>query len=159
MVEFVGIVLLGFPDFVPGAIRLSGWIRRRARQAADGFRRIVGRGLPAVVYETVPGGGVKLGGGDVTGRASTSATTIEEQVAYLLKRDQDVQRMTDDLGERLRLLEGESARQVASVKREMEQHVARELTAAEAAYRPLRVAGTVALALGLICATVGALLV
>jgi hypothetical protein len=31
--EFAGIVLLGFPDFVPGALRLSGWLRRQWRRA------------------------------------------------------------------------------------------------------------------------------
>jgi hypothetical protein len=40
--EFAGIVLLGFPNFVPGAIRLSGWLRRRGRRAAKRLRRLVG---------------------------------------------------------------------------------------------------------------------
>jgi hypothetical protein len=40
----------------------------------------------------------------------------------------------------------------------MEEHVARELTAALEAYRPLRVAGTFALALGLACVTLATLL-
>jgi hypothetical protein len=28
LAEFVGTVLLGFPDLLPGATRLSGWLRR-----------------------------------------------------------------------------------------------------------------------------------
>jgi hypothetical protein len=40
----------------------------------------------------------------------------------------------------------------------MEGHVARELTAALEAYRPLRVAGTILLAIGLGCVTAAALL-
>jgi hypothetical protein len=60
--EFVGIVLIGFPDFVPGAIRLSGWLRRNARHVADGFRRIFRRPRRGVVVQVGAAGGVALGG-------------------------------------------------------------------------------------------------
>src|SRR5215211_821999 len=42
-IEFVGIVLLGFPDFVPGAVRVSRWLRLRARRAENRLRRMLRR--------------------------------------------------------------------------------------------------------------------
>jgi hypothetical protein len=46
----------------------------------------------------------------------------------------------------------------AEAQRQMEQHVAAELAAATEAYRPLRIAGTAALALGLVLVTVATLI-
>jgi hypothetical protein len=66
--------------------------------------------------------------------------------------------MFDHLGERLSKLEAESPRRLAELRRAMEAHVANELRAALEVYRPLRIAGTVALAVGLVCVTAAALL-
>jgi hypothetical protein len=90
--------------------------------------------------------------------AGTNATTIEERVAYLLRRDQDAQLRVNALEERLSSLEIWSRRRIAEVQQEMERHVAGELTAAEEKYRSLRVAGTVALLVGLICTGLATLL-
>jgi len=97
--------------------------------------------------------------GQLSGIVSTSSEgTLEQKVEYLLRRDEDAQRRANELEARLGRLESESPRRLAELREAMEEHVARELTAALEAYRPVRVAGTGALVLGLACVTAAALL-
>lgn len=63
-----------------------------------------------------------------------------------------------ELTVRLGRLEAESPERLNELRRTMETHVARKLSAALEAYRPLRVIGTIALFIGLVCVTVAALL-
>jgi hypothetical protein len=155
--ELGGIVALGFPDLLPGAVRLSAWLRRFGRRVINRLRRLVRRKpLPVVVSAGV--GGAIAGGISPTGAARTSETTLEGKVDYLLRRDQDAQRQASQFDTRLARLETESPRRLVELRRTMEEHVARELSAALEAYRPLRVAGTVALAIGLACVTAATLL-
>jgi hypothetical protein len=150
--EFAGIVLLGFPDFVPGAIRLSGWLRRQGRRTANRIRRLIGLKPRAVVHNVgaADAVGVSMSASAVVG---TSETTLEGKVEYLLRRDQDAQRQANDFAWRVSRIEEESPERLAELRQQMEEHVARELTAALQVYRPLRVAGTIALATGLACVT------
>jgi hypothetical protein len=149
LAEFVGIVLLGFPDLLPGARRLSGWLRRQENR----LRRLIGR-EPRHVFGTSSVGVAIAAGVSASGIVGTSETTLEGQVAYLLRRDEDAQRKANALAARVNRLEAESPRQIEEAQRQMEQHVAAELADARAEYRELRVAGTLALALGLILVTV-----
>jgi hypothetical protein len=148
--EFAGIVLLGFPDFVPGAIRLSGWLRRRSRAVENRLRRLLRLPPRPFVHKAGVDAavGVELSASAVQ---RTGATTLEDKVEYLLRRDLDAQRQANELTGRVARLETESSRRLAELRRQMEDHVARELTAALEVYRPLRVVGTLALALGLVC--------
>jgi hypothetical protein len=151
--EFAGIVALGFPDLLPGARRLSAWLSRHGRRASNRLRRLVRR-EPRVV--TVTGGlsaGVAIGG-HASAVVSTSETTLEGQVAYLLQRDRDAQEQANAFAARLNQLEADSPRRLAEARQEMEQHVARELALARDEYLDLRVAGTGALVLGLVLVTV-----
>ncbi|HET7856754.1 MAG TPA: hypothetical protein VFL41_09895 [Gaiellaceae bacterium] len=95
--------------------------------------------------------------GVVTGVVSTNATTLEGKVDYLMRRDQDSQ-MFAALAERVNRLETESPQRLDELRRQMEGHVARELMAALEAYRPLRVVGTILLAVGLGSVTTATLL-
>jgi hypothetical protein len=155
--ELGGIVALGFPDLLPGALLLSTWLGRQWRRAANRLRRLVGRKPQDVVVTAgaALGAGVALG---ATAIVSPGATTLEGKVEYLLRRDEDVQRRMTELTVRLGRLEAESPERLNELRQTMETHVARELSAALEAYRPLRVAGTIALVIGLACATLAALL-
>lgn len=82
---------------------------------------------------------------------SPSDTTLESKVDFLMGR-------VELLEARLGGLEAESPQRLAELRRTMEEHVARELTAALKAYRPLRIAGTFSLAIGLACVTAATLL-
>jgi hypothetical protein len=105
--EFAGIVLLGFPDFVPGAVRLSGWLRRRSRAVENRLRRLLRLPPRPVVHKAGAdfGVGVELSASAVVG---TGATTLEDKVEYLLRRDQDAQREANELARRVARVETES---------------------------------------------------
>jgi hypothetical protein len=151
--ELAGIVALGFPDLLPGAIRLSEWLRRQENR----LRPRVGLPPRPVVHTTSVSDGIVFGG-SVSGVVSTSETTLEGKVEYLLRRDQDAQREVNALAARVNDLTAALTARLAEARQEMEEHVARELTAAQEAYRPLRTAGTIALATGLAFVTAAALL-
>jgi len=154
--ELAGIVLLGFPDFLPGAVRFSGWFRRLARRGVNLLRRLVGLSPRGVVHSVGLSGGITMGG-SVSAVVSTGAKTLEDKVEYLLRRDRDAQRAFNDLAGRVSLLETESPRRLAELRGQMEEHVGRELTAALEVYRPLRIIGVVALVVGLGCVTAASL--
>jgi hypothetical protein len=153
LVEFVGIVLLGFPDLLPGARRLSGWLRRQENR----LRRLIGR-KPRHVVVTAGSAMSIAGGFSASGIVGTSETTLEGQVAYLLRRDQDAQREANALAARVKRLEADGPKHLDEAQRQMEQHVAAELAAARAEYREVRIAGTAALAVGLVLVTVATLI-
>ena len=156
--EFGGIVALGFPDLLPGALRVSTWLGRQWRRASNRLRRLVGL-KPRAVVHTVGAGGAISGGGHLSGVVSTSNVgSLEDKVEYLLRRDQDAQRRENELNARLDRIERETSERLAELRGEMETHVAHELDALRVEYRPLRVAGTIALVIGLACVTVAALL-
>jgi hypothetical protein len=154
VIEFVGIVLLGFPDFVPGAVRLSQWLRVSARRVANRLRRVV-RLPPRPTVVTLEGlvHGRSMGRASVTVAVSPGAT-LEEEVAFLLRRDQESQNRINALTERVAEIEGRTPAELEQLRARMEAHVAQELAAARDEYRPLRIVGTIALALGLICMSV-----
>jgi hypothetical protein len=154
LAEFVGIVLLGFPDLVPGAVRLSAWLRQQENR----LRRRIGREPRNVVVTVGAATASAAFGGRAAGIVGTSETTLEGQVAYLLRRDQDAQREGNALAARVSALEAELPRQRDEAQRQMEHHVAGALAAARAEYRELRLAGTFALFAGLACVTVATLI-
>jgi predicted Zn-dependent protease len=153
-IEFVGIVLLGFPDFRPWTVRLSRWLRVRARQVANRLRRLFGLpprptfvDLKAAIQAN---SALRL---SVT-RAAPADATLEEKVDFLLGRDQEAQSSVNTLTDRVAAIEAETPRQLDRLRDQMETHVTEELAAARDEYRPLRIAGTIALAIGLTCMSV-----
>jgi hypothetical protein len=142
--ELGGIVALGFPDLLPGALRLSTWLGRQGRRAANRLRRLVGLGPLGVAHTISVADEVNVAA-SLSGVVSTSNVgSLEDKVEYLLRRDQDAQRRANELGQRLDRLEAESPERLAELRREMEAHVTHELRAVLEAYRPLRVIGTIA---------------
>jgi hypothetical protein len=157
-VEFAGIVLLGFPDFVPGALRLSRWLRVRARSVTNRVRRLLGL-PPGQTFVSIEAADEI----SVADRASLMKSvrpdaTIEERVAFLLTRDQEAQRDVNALTARVDAIETEEPRRLEGLRTETEAHVADALAEARDAYRPLRIAGTIALAIGLACMSVATFL-
>jgi hypothetical protein len=97
---------------------------------------------------------VVVSAGNVSFSKSVSAdATLERKVEFLLQRDQEAQSAANELGERVSAIERESPRQLDELRERMEAHVSTELVAALAEYRPARVIGTIALAIGLGLAT------
>jgi hypothetical protein len=155
LLEFGGIVALGFPDFLPGAQRLSRWLRVRGRSLVNRVRRLLG--LPPL-RTTVSASAALEADSAVGGSAVKSVSaeaTLEEQVLFLLQRDQEAQRDVNTLGARMAAMEAKVPDKLEELRGQMETHVEQKLEAAEASYRSLRVLGAVLLACGLILTTLG----
>lgn len=150
--EFVGIVVMVFPDAFPYALQLSTWLRKHTRAVVDRVRRLLGRPRH-ITFEASTGGVVTLGGRATLLKGVSGSATLEQKVDFLLRRDQEAQRDVDTLREKLEDLAAGASKRLDEVRREMETRFAGELTTALEAHRPLRVLGTLALLIGLGCAT------
>jgi hypothetical protein len=152
--ELFGIVLIAAPDLVPGARRAGAWLSVRTQREVDRLRLAIRRPRHQVVQ--VPGlAHARAMGNPPSVRISVNAdASLDEKVAYLLSRDQDAQRVVNDLAGRVAAIETQLPGQLATLRDEMRTHVAAELAASEADYRPARIGGTIALAIGLVLVTV-----
>lgn len=152
--EFAGVILVAFPDLLPHATRFSAWLRRRTRPVVDRLRLLVG--LPPRQHVLNLSAAAEANAAmrlSVT-KGVRAEATLEEQVAFLLERDQEAQRGANTLSRRIDDLEAAVPGQLDELRGQMHAHVERELTAAVEQHRELRVLGAVALALGLACVTV-----
>jgi hypothetical protein len=149
--EMLGIVLIGAPDLVPGAISLAGWARVqwRALQRRLGFQG--GGGTTTGPLQAR----IEMRGKATISTGGGAMTTLDEKVSYLLRRDRETQRDTNALRARVEDLEGNLARRLEELRGDMKTHVEDELTAAQADWRTARIGGTVALAFGLVLTTLG----
>lgn len=146
--EFVGILLIAWPDFVPFADRVASWFRAALQRGRRWARRRIGR--PTAQRGEVGTAPEQ----DFAGRISPIKTaptewTLEEQVAWLLRRDQEAQRDANELRARIADAEQASARQVEDTRAELTDQFSTELASALAKDRPVRILGTVLLAVGL----------
>jgi len=160
--EFGGIVLLGFPDFIPGARLASRWLGDRSRMVAIRGRRVMTRIRARFRTEHRSGASRISGAGTIeTAGEVTTPQGIHPDVpdvaklAFLIRREEEMRSELADLEKRTTSLETKVPRQLAELRRDLRAHVGDELRVAFAAYRPLRVAGTIAFAIGLTLATLG----
>lgn len=152
--EFGGIVALAAPDLVPYRERASSWLGHRWRATVNPIRRLFGR--PPLV-KLIPVGAsleIRWSVRDGVVKEIAPRSILEEKVAWMLQRDLEAQTEMNSLADRVQDLEGEMQRLVARVRDDLRAQVASEIAGAGAQYRPLRVVGTVALALGLVCTTI-----
>jgi hypothetical protein len=152
LVELTGIVLVGSPDLFPQAQRFSEWLRLRGRRVYDRVRRLLGR---PVVHTVSAGSSVSTAMG-LSARAIVSVAadaSLEDKVAFLLRREQQTQERLADLAEGLTAQREGMARTLSEERASMEAHVADSLSAAHTAYLPLRLLGVALLAVGLGCVT------
>jgi hypothetical protein len=152
--EILGIVLIASPDLVPGAVRAAGWTRRRWRPIENRIRRWL-RLPPRTIFANIGLATEVSGASRISAVVSTGADTIEKQVEFLLRRDQETQKAVNAIHEQL----GEIARAAESgldtLRAEFTSHVAAEIATAQADYRAVRIGGTVALVIGLVLSTAG----
>jgi hypothetical protein len=114
--------------------------------------RLLGR----PVGHTVSLGAAVSGSGGVSARAIVSVAadaSLEDKVAFLLRREELTRGRLDDLTEALHALTDEMARGLSEQRASMEVYVAETLSAAHEAYLPLRLLGIVLLTVGLGCVT------
>jgi hypothetical protein len=151
--ELLGIVLVASPDLVPWALRLVQWIRPRWRRIENRLRRLVGLSPRPIIHEVGIGGAIAVGGNVSAVVGIGPDRSVEEKVAFLLRRDADTQRELNALAERIDSIEAEGQKRAAELRAEMEAHVARELAAANEDYRIARISGAVVLGFGLALTT------
>jgi hypothetical protein len=151
--ELAGIVAVASPDLVPGAVRFAAWLRVRLRRAVDRLRRFIGRPRPQVI-EVGLAGAVATAGSLSFSKSVNANANLEQQVAFLLHRDQEAQRDVNALAKRVTEVEQGAPRRLAELRAEMEAHVEHKLTAAQADFRAARVLGAFALAIGLALTTI-----
>ena len=76
--EFIGIVLIAFPDLLAGALRLSAWLARAARKIEKRVRclvRLPGRNHVVALSSGLSGfGGKRVGHGRTQGRRAPEGT-------------------------------------------------------------------------------------
>jgi type II secretory pathway pseudopilin PulG len=142
--EFAGIVMLAFPDYWP-------WLRRKGATLLDQVRRVIG--WPRNT-DLMPG----TGSLEITARGALVSTppddwTIERKVEFLVKRDLEAQQNFNKLVERIQDNEKEASRRLDAARHEIEERFNRALHAALESYRRLRIAGAVALLVGLFAVT------
>jgi hypothetical protein len=152
--ELFGIALLAAPDFVPGALRAVGWIRVRSRQVENRVRRLLGLPRHATVVG-VTGAASVSAFGQLSTLVETSETTVEGQVAFLLRRDRVTQEAISDVRARLDEVERGSERGRVELRKELRGHVSEALAAARADFRAARIWGAVLLVIGLGLSTWG----
>ncbi len=88
----------------------------------------------------------------------SDGATLEEKVAFLLRRNEETQRTTSALAKRISGIEEDVERRESGLRDELQRHVAAELRSALEADRVLRIFGSGLLATGLACVTVASFL-
>jgi hypothetical protein len=152
VLEFVGIILIAFPDLSPYFVQFSRWLRKHIRALSDRVRRLLGcpKDLRIEVHSA---GEVNLAGRVSVMKSASGTATLEEKVEFLLKRDQEAQGDFNVLRGRIEDVESESSKRLDESQREIRTSFEGKLTAALQEYRSLRIVGVIALVVGLACAT------
>jgi hypothetical protein len=154
--EFLGVVLVGAPDLVPGVRRATVWLAEHGERGIWRVLRVVGVRRPHYVSTGV------AAEYDIAFRSAglvhaTSATTLEDKVAFLLRRDEATQGALQELNDRVVELERETERRLDAEREETEAFVGEALAAQDARYRWARILGAVLLIAGLVCTAVATL--
>jgi hypothetical protein len=126
-VELLGILLVASPDLVPWALRFAGWIRPRWRRFENRLRRLLRLPHRGVTHEVSVSGAIAAGG-RVSGVVDFNRQApLEEQVAFLLRRNVESQNETDALAARIAALEEETRGRLEALRAVLEEHVTRSV--------------------------------
>jgi hypothetical protein len=157
-VELLGILLVASPDLVPWALRFAGWIRPRWRRFENRLRRLLRLPHRGITHEVSLSAAIATGG-RVSGVVDFNREApLEEQVAFLLRRNVESQNETNALAARIAALEEETPGRLEALRAELEAHVSRSVATAKEDYRTARVMGVLVLVLGLVLTTLANLL-
>jgi len=151
--ELLGIVLVASPDLVPWALRLVRWIRPRWRMIENRLRRLLRLSARGTAYEDSATVGLNITINSAAEVGFDPKATLEDKVAFLLRRNSESQKEMNALAQRVAAVETEAPKRAAELRAEMESHVARELAAAKEDYRIARISGAIVLGCGLALTT------
>jgi hypothetical protein len=156
VLELLGVVSLGLPDVIPFGRRFSRWLAARFLRVRNFVRRLLRRKW---IIRVVESGGLSLEGSNVMTVFGITPIggdiPLEEQVALLRAHDVETQKRMNQFDDRLvRFEQGTSAR-IDETRAELQSNVAAALARARVEYRALRIAGAIALLIGLGLSTSG----
>lgn len=157
LIELSGIVLVASPDLFPGAIRLAAWARPRLRWIENRLRLVLPLQPRSVVHNEHVSGTIQVSG-SASAVASTGASTLEERLAFLLRRDAEAQQHLNRLVERVKGLEDQLSRETGMLGTYVQNEIDYRIVAANRDYQVARIIGVVALAVGLGLSTAGNLI-
>lgn len=153
VLELFGIVLVASPDLVPGTMRLVRWIRPRWRRVENRVRRLLRLPVRAITYEDFATVTMKMHASATAEVGIDPHASLEDKVAFLLRRHSETERSLNTLAQRLTAVETDTPTRIAELRTEMETHIERRLESAKEDYRVARVGGALVLALGLAMTT------
>jgi hypothetical protein len=157
--EVASVLLIASPELWPRAVWLASRLRLIASTTAQALvqagRRLLGR--PSNVTIPVPVAATLSLGGHGTHRVSTAATTLEEKIEYLLRRDQDVQARFDEVADRVTAAEKALRDEIANLARDQTAELERTIRAVQDAYIDVRLVGVLILIAGIILSVSGSL--
>jgi hypothetical protein len=153
--ELVGIVMLAAPDWNTYTRRLGSLTRRIFDRVLALIRRLLRRPKHVTAHAVDLGLAIEtnLSGSAIVGQGP--GASIEDRIAFLLRRDEQTQRDVNELRGRVEAIERESPEKLAALRVELEQHVSTQLEIDRADYRAGRALGAVLLAIGLGISTAG----
>jgi hypothetical protein len=152
ILQFFGIIGVGAPDIVPYKNRLSSWLRKLTRPLLRRLGRAIGRSEPTM-HAVEFGGSVstKAGASVIVGHDPNAP--LQEQVEFLLGRDQCTQKKLNEHDARTRAIEEELPTLLDELRVEMREYVKTAIADAETKYRPLKALGAILLVVGLVFTT------
>lgn len=146
--ELCGIIAVAWPDLIDPGRRISAWLRNRYEIIRHRLSRLLGRPR----RHTASSG---LGVYGLTGHAAglvhgvREDASLEEKVAFLIRRNELTQERMDEVGARLTAIEEGTPERLEELRFAMERHIAEAIDIAHRAYLPLRIVGAVLLVVGL----------
>lgn len=154
VLEFLGILLVSAPDLLPYSERASQWLRTTTQPLVDRLRRLIHRPTAHTIGVSGIASASTVAGASIIVSPNAEAT-LEERVEYLLRREQEAQKKSNECEGRLRAIEEQLPKRLDELRAETREHVTTSITAAESQYRQFRFIGAVALAVGLLLTTAG----
>jgi hypothetical protein len=158
--ELYGIVLIASPDLLPHVQRAHLYLRERMRRLKRWIVQRAKRLLRRPVSERVSAGGAMAGGIAPTGHVAflvkpSEHATVDELLAWLVRRDQETHEQLNALERELREHPGRWKNDIEAARRDIrDEHLALERRIKDDRLR-LRYLGLAFLALGLILALAG----
>lgn len=152
LLELIGVVALAWPDFLPWKRRTAAWLLGVYARVEVRMRRLLRMPPPSLTMQVSGAASISLvstGAAVITGPSADAS--VEEKIAFLLQRDQQAQRLENELARRLNDVSKTMTDRLDKLGSNLAEEHESKLAAALAEYRPLRILGTVLLAVGLAC--------
>jgi len=150
ILEGLGILVILFPDALPGVTWAGRWLLRLANTLANAVDRFA-----RIVHD------IRIAGGTASAVAVTARgriviapgqnATLEEKVKFLFDKHLEIDGALDALRERFEKFEKETARRFEQTGRDVEAWTKEAIRGELERYRGGRISGSVLLFVGLVC--------